>query len=87
MIKQRVLRVISNDNLAAIREVWDRFIDNCTRSYNPSQNLTVDKQLVNFCGNCSLYIPSKPTKSGMTIVMINDNSTSTRLTRSHISPY
>ncbi len=66
------------DNLAAIWEVWDQFINNCTWSYNPPQNLTGDKQLVSFFGNSQfrMYIPWKLAKYGMKIVMINDNSTS-----------
>ncbi len=51
-----------SDNLVAIWEIWISFIDNCGRYYNPSSNLTIDKHLLNFRGNCRfrVYMKSKP---------------------------
>ena len=66
------------DRLAPIRSYWDSFIKNCTNSFNPGANLTVDEQLLAFRGRCSfrMYIPNKPAKYGLKIVMICDASTS-----------
>ena len=66
------------DNFAPIRDIWDHFIRNSTKLYNPSQNLTIDEQLLTFRGNCPfrVYIPSKPGKYGLKIFSINDVSTS-----------
>lgn len=65
------------DKLAAIRDVWDCFIKNCKAYYSPHEYLTIDEQLVGFRGKCpfKVYIPQKPDKYGMKIVMINDAKT------------
>ncbi len=65
------------DNFAPIRELWNRFIKNCTSSYSPHTNLTIDEQLLNFRGNCpfKVYMPSKPAKYGIKIYMMNDAKT------------
>lgn len=67
----------AEDNFALIRNIWDKFIANCMRLYSPSANLTIDEQLLSFRGNCrfKMYIPSKPAKYGMKIVMLNDTAT------------
>nr|CAI5831227.1 unnamed protein product [Callosobruchus analis] len=66
------------DKLAAIREVWDEFIKNCTNSYTPYEYCTVDEQLMGFRGKCPfrIYMSSKPDKYGIKIVMLNDARTS-----------
>lgn len=53
-----------NDKLADIREVWEHFVVNCKRCYNPSDTLTIDEQLVAFCGRCTMkqYMKSKPAR-------------------------
>lgn len=63
------------DKLAPIREVWDAFIQNCTDNYNPGEHLTLDEQLLAFRGNCQfrMYIPNKPAKYGIKIMMLCDN--------------
>jgi hypothetical protein len=65
------------DNFALIRNIWDKFVRNCTRLYSPSANMTVDEQLLSFRGNCGfrMYIPSKPAKYGIKIVSLNDAAT------------
>ena len=52
----------ARDLFAPIRDVWNSFHDNQAKYYVPSQNITVDGQLVPFRGRCSFiqYIPSKP---------------------------
>lgn len=67
-VQSRDLRK-SHDKLAAIREVFDLFVGNSKSSYNPSDYLTIDEQLVAFRGNCPFrqYIPSKASKYGMKV--------------------
>jgi hypothetical protein len=68
-----------NDNFTPMRYVWSRFIKNCTNNYSPSQNLTVDEQLLGFRGHTrgfKVYIKQKPAKFGIKIFMLNDTSTS-----------
>lgn len=67
----------ANDKFAPIRKIWDVFIDNCGKVYVPGENLTVDEQLMVFRGRgpFRIYIPSKPAKYGIKIVLINDNDT------------
>nr|XP_022907721.1 piggyBac transposable element-derived protein 4-like [Onthophagus taurus] len=70
--QERVLK----DPLAYIREIWDIFITTCRTSYTPSSYLTIDEQLVGFRGRCpfKIYIPNKPSKYGIKIVMLCDSS-------------
>ena len=66
----------SRDKLAPIRELWEMFIQRCRSSYNPSENCTVDEQLVGFRGRCPfrMYIPSKPARYGIKIWWIADST-------------
>lgn len=65
------------DKLAAISEIWDVLIENCKMNYKASSYLTIDEQLVGFRGKCPfrMYIPSKPNRYGIKIIMMCDNST------------
>ncbi|KAL6487781.1 hypothetical protein MHYP_G00044070 [Metynnis hypsauchen] len=58
-----------NDKLAAIRKIWDMWVERLPLMYNPGPEVTVDKRLVPFRGLCSfkVYIPSKPGKYGIKI--------------------
>ncbi len=58
-----------NDKLAAIRNIWDRWVERLPLMYNPGPEVTVDERLVPFRGRCSfkVYIPSKPGKYGIKI--------------------
>ena len=62
------------DKFAPIRKVWDIFIEACGTHYTPHEFLTVDEQLLAFRGKCPfrIYIPDKPAKYGIKIVMAND---------------
>ncbi|GBP21878.1 PiggyBac transposable element-derived protein 4 [Eumeta japonica] len=66
-----------SDRLAPIRDVWEKFIENCKKLYKPGSYITVDEQLVGFRGRCPfrMYIPNKPNKYGLKLVMIADSST------------
>lgn len=65
------------DGLAAIRDIWDAFISQCRHSYKPSSYVTIDEQLLGFRGRCPfrMYIPNKPSKYGIKIVLVCDVST------------
>ncbi|XP_068203998.1 piggyBac transposable element-derived protein 4-like [Palaemon carinicauda] len=65
----------TTDKFAAIRVIWEIFIDNCGKMYVPSETVTVDEQLLAFHGNCPfrMYIPSKPAKYGIKLFLICDS--------------
>jgi hypothetical protein len=67
----------ATNKLAAIRQIWNLFLSNCTSNYKPSADLTVDEQLVPFRGNCKfrVYIKSKSGKYGMKIWIFADAET------------
>lgn len=67
-----------SDNFAPIRAVWNRFVKNCTDCYTPFTNMTIDEQLLSFRGNTKgfkVYMPAKPAKYGIKIMMMNDAKT------------
>lgn len=66
-----------SDKLAPIRDIWEKFIGNCTKWYKPGSYITIDEQLVGFRGRCPfrMYIPNKPNKYGLKLVMLADSST------------
>ncbi|CAK1589287.1 unnamed protein product [Parnassius mnemosyne] len=70
-----VLRV--NDVFTPVRKIWDMFINQCTINYNPGAQLTIDEQLLGFRGRCPfrIYIPNKPSKYGLKLVMMCDIGT------------
>ncbi|GBO99332.1 hypothetical protein EVAR_91866_1 [Eumeta japonica] len=55
----------------------EKFIENCKKWYKPGSYITVDEQLVGFRGRCPfrMYIPNKPNKYGLKLVMVADSST------------
>ncbi|KAB0790446.1 hypothetical protein PPYR_15168 [Photinus pyralis] len=67
----------SIDKLAAIRDIWDMFVQQLSNSYTPGLDMTIDEQLVGFRGNCPFrqYIKSKPSKYGIKIFWICDSVT------------
>lgn len=62
---------------APISKIWELFLENCRVNYKPGSYLTIDEQLVAFRGRCGfrMYIPSKPDRYGIKLVLICDNST------------
>lgn len=64
----------SIDNFTHIRELWEKLIDNFQKWYTPGSYITVDEQLVGFRGRCPfrMYIPNKPNKYGIKLVMSAD---------------
>lgn len=65
-----------NDKLGPIRTLWDAFAEKCKVSYNPGSESTIDEQLLAFRGRCGfrMYIPSKPAKYGINIMMCDNES-------------
>lgn len=47
------------DKLAAIREVWDKWMERLPYLYNPGPDTTVDEQLVPFVVNDKLYLHAR----------------------------
>lgn len=66
------------DKLAAIRDIWEKWVEVLPKLFNPYENVTVDEQLVAFRGRCPFkqYIPSKPAKYGIKIWILCDTKTS-----------
>ncbi|XP_023233249.1 uncharacterized protein LOC111632961 [Centruroides sculpturatus] len=67
----------NTDKLAAVRDIFEKFVTNCQKNYCPSEYLTIDKMLEAFRGRCQLrqYIPSKPSKYGIKIFALTDSRT------------
>lgn len=65
------------DAFAPIRKIWDNLVENCKQNYKPSSYLTIDEQLLGFRGRCPfrMYMPAKPARYGIKIVMLCDVST------------
>lgn len=65
------------DKLAAIRDIWNEFIQRCRTCYHPGENCTIDEQLVAFRGRCPFrqYMPAKPARYGMKIWWMTDSRT------------
>ncbi|XP_054883216.1 piggyBac transposable element-derived protein 4-like [Poeciliopsis prolifica] len=57
------------DKLAAIRDVWDKWVEILPLLYNPGPHVTVDERLIPFRGRCPFrqYMPKKPAKYGIKI--------------------
>lgn len=55
------------DRLAAVREIFEMFVENSKTSYSLGANVTIDEKLEAFRGRCNFiqYIPSKPAKYGI----------------------
>lgn len=66
-----------SDKLAPIREIFDIFVQNCSKAYSPGSHVTIDEQLVSFRGRCPfrVYMKSKPDKYGLKIWAMADSET------------
>ena len=63
-----------DDKFCLASYIWQSFIDNCQKSYIPSQNLTVDEQLLPCKARCKFiqYMANKPDKFGLKVRLIVD---------------
>jgi len=57
----------SNDRFTHIREIFERFVSNCSTKYVPEASLTVDEQLLPHKSRCKwiTFMPNKPDKYGL----------------------
>lgn len=62
------------DKFAFIRHIWEIFIKQCRDLYKPGSYVTIDEQLLALRGRCPfrMYIPNKPAKYGIKIVLVCD---------------
>ena len=62
------------DKLAPVRDIFQKFMQNCQKSYIPGENMIIDEMLPGFRGNCPFrqFIPSKPTKYGIKCFALTD---------------
>ncbi|KAJ8415108.1 hypothetical protein AAFF_G00008060 [Aldrovandia affinis] len=69
------------DKLAAIRDVWDRWVERLPLIYNPGPQVTVDERLVPFKGRCPFrqYMPNKPENVYPQLQLLQPLSESSRL--------
>lgn len=66
----------SQDNpIYAINEIFQIFIDNCQKVFNPGSYVCIDEMLVAFRGRCKfiIYMPNKPDKYGIKIMCLTDS--------------
>jgi len=83
---QNLLKFLRFDNkierrrsrMSAFEEIFELFRKNLSKGIIPSENLSLDEQLVNFHGRCSFktYMPKKPGKYGIKIWTLCDVSNS-----------
>ncbi|XP_053175982.1 piggyBac transposable element-derived protein 4-like [Scomber japonicus] len=68
----------ARDKLAAIRQVWDKWVCLLPLMFTPGTDVTVDERLVPFRGRCGFkqYMPNKPGKYGLKIWVACDAQTS-----------
>nr|XP_012230277.1 PREDICTED: uncharacterized protein LOC105676739 [Linepithema humile] len=76
--KSTRLTRLKEDKLASIRNIWNRFVENCKKSYSPSGSLVIGDRLKSFQGKCSFiqHMPDKPAKYGLKIISLVDAKTS-----------
>ncbi|XP_053956308.1 piggyBac transposable element-derived protein 4-like [Anastrepha ludens] len=67
----------SLDKFAPIRDLWNQWVEILPKLYNPTENATIDEQLVAFRGRCPFrqYMPAKPAKYGIKFWVL-DSTTS-----------
>lgn len=76
-VKTTRRRQLEVDRFALASDIWCPFISNCTRCYNPHENLTIDEQLLPCKCRCPFiqYMGNKPDKFGLKFFHIVDNRT------------
>ncbi|XP_070607652.1 piggyBac transposable element-derived protein 4-like, partial [Erythrolamprus reginae] len=66
------------DELAPIRDLWNKWVEILPTLFNVGECVTVDEQLVGFKGRCPFrqYLPSKPARYGIKIWTLCDSKSS-----------
>ncbi|XP_067633731.1 piggyBac transposable element-derived protein 4-like [Eurosta solidaginis] len=67
----------TEDPFIPIRNIWELLMAQCRQNYMPGTNITINEQLLAFCGRCKfrMYIPNKKAKYGVKLVMMCDSGT------------
>lgn len=57
------------NKLAAVSDLCDKYVSNCTDNYSPGLNVTVDEMLMPFRGRWAfrMYMSNKPAKYGLKV--------------------
>lgn len=65
------------DNLAVVRNVYDKFLANCRNNYSHSEFTTIDEMLFTFRGKCGFvqYMLQTLTKYGLKFYKLSDSKT------------
>lgn len=73
-IKETRLERLATDKFALMSYVWNTFIENCTKCYNPGENVTVDEQLFPTKTRCPFtqFMKDKPDKFGVWFYLVVD---------------
>lgn len=63
--------------MAAMRSIFQQFVQCCQNAFTPSEFLTIDEMLLSFRGRClfRVYIPNKPAKYGIKFLALVDAKT------------
>lgn len=72
--KETRLERLASDKFALMSFVWNSFIENCKKCYNPGENLTVDEQLFPTKTRCPFtqFMKDKPDKFGVKFFLVVD---------------
>ncbi|KAK2718624.1 hypothetical protein QYM36_005838 [Artemia franciscana] len=67
-------RLARETPLAPIFDIYEQFVENCSKLYSPSEIVTIDEMLIRFRGqyHFSMYIPTKPNKYGIKMQCLAD---------------
>lgn len=73
-IKETRLERLETDKFALMSYVCNSFIENCTKCYNPGENVTVDEQLFPTKTRCPFtqFMKDKPDKFGVKFYLVVD---------------
>lgn len=73
----RPQRIANGDTLAAISDIFNKFITNCQSNYSCGEYLTIDEMLIAFRGRCKfrMYLKNKPDKYGLKVQCLVDART------------
>lgn len=76
-VRTRKEREPANRFALLFGDLFQKFVENCKKHYTPGDTMTIDEQLLAFRGNCPfrMYIPKKPSKYGIKIIMACDSKT------------
>ena len=66
-LKTERRRKLKKDKFCLASLLWNPFIENCQKAYNPNVNITIDEQLLPCRARCKFfqYMPNKPDKFGI----------------------